>query len=77
MTHASEHDVSRRQVLQLMGASVGGLALAGHRRGLLQVASDMRQELPSFTGPGPNPYWNSVGPFVTEPQKVPLIRLTD
>jgi sulfite oxidase len=33
--------------------------------------------LETFTGPGANPYWNSVGPYVTEPQKVPLILLTD
>jgi len=33
--------------------------------------------LESFTGPGTNPHWNSVGPFVNEPQKVPLILLTD
>lgn len=31
----------------------------------------------AFTGPGPNPYWNSIGPYITEPQKVPLILLTD
>src|SRR4029077_15717019 len=33
--------------------------------------------LPDFTGPGAHPYWNSVGPAVTEPQKSPLILLTD
>ena len=32
---------------------------------------------PSFTGPEANPYWNSVGPYVSEPQKAPLILLTD
>src|SRR5438552_9380956 len=31
----------------------------------------------SFSGPGANPHWNSVGPYVTEPQKVPLLLLTD
>jgi DMSO/TMAO reductase YedYZ molybdopterin-dependent catalytic subunit len=31
----------------------------------------------TFTGPGPNLHWNSVGPYVMEPQKVPLILLTD
>ncbi len=31
----------------------------------------------TFTGPGANPHWNSVGPYVTEPQKVPLVLLTD
>jgi DMSO/TMAO reductase YedYZ molybdopterin-dependent catalytic subunit len=33
--------------------------------------------LETFTGPGPNPHWNSIGPYVTEPQKAPLILLTD
>jgi len=33
--------------------------------------------LETFTGPGPNLQWNSVGPYVLEPQKVPLILLTD
>jgi DMSO/TMAO reductase YedYZ molybdopterin-dependent catalytic subunit len=32
---------------------------------------------PEFTGPEPNPFWNSVGPLVTQPQKSPLILLTD
>ena len=36
-----------------------------------------QQGLAEFTGPEPNPFWNSVGPLVTEPQKVPLILLTD
>jgi DMSO/TMAO reductase YedYZ molybdopterin-dependent catalytic subunit len=36
-----------------------------------------QQGLPEFTGPEPNPFWNSVGPLVTEPQKAPLILLTD
>jgi DMSO/TMAO reductase YedYZ molybdopterin-dependent catalytic subunit len=31
----------------------------------------------TFTGPGANAHWNSVGPYVTEPQKAPLILLTD
>jgi DMSO/TMAO reductase YedYZ molybdopterin-dependent catalytic subunit len=30
-----------------------------------------------FTGPGPNPHWNSVGPYIGEPQKSPLLLLTD
>src|ERR1700730_8333023 len=33
--------------------------------------------VPAFTGPEPNPFGNSVGPRVTEPQKAPLILLTD
>lgn len=33
--------------------------------------------LETFTGPGANPHWNSVGSYLAEPQKVPLILLTD
>jgi DMSO/TMAO reductase YedYZ molybdopterin-dependent catalytic subunit len=36
-----------------------------------------QQGLPEFTGPEPNPLWNSVGPLVTQPQKAPLVLLTD
>ena len=35
------------------------------------------RRLASFTGPGANPYWNSVGPLATYPQKAPLVLLTD
>jgi len=31
----------------------------------------------TFTGPGANSHWNSIGPYVAEPQKAPLILLTD
>jgi len=43
---------------------------------LAQVPNGAKQ-LESFTGPGANPHWNSVGPYVTGPQKAPLILLTD
>jgi DMSO/TMAO reductase YedYZ molybdopterin-dependent catalytic subunit len=36
-----------------------------------------RQSAPEFTGPAANSYWNAVGPIVSEPQKAPLILLTD
>jgi DMSO/TMAO reductase YedYZ molybdopterin-dependent catalytic subunit len=36
-----------------------------------------QQRVPDFTGPEANPYWNSVGPLVTQPQKAPLVLLTD
>ena len=53
-------------------AAVGPLAdLAGAQQG---HAGD---RLPTFTGPGANPYWNSVGPIATYPQKYPLVLLTD
>jgi DMSO/TMAO reductase YedYZ molybdopterin-dependent catalytic subunit len=47
--------------------------------GMLLIGQDQSHEkaIESFTGPGPNPYWNSVGPYISEPQKAPLILLTD
>ncbi|MER3451575.1 MAG: twin-arginine translocation pathway signal protein, partial [Thermus sp.] len=42
-----------------------------------QTSAQAEEALPSFTGPGPNPYWNGVLPFVVYPQKLPLLRLTD
>ncbi len=42
-----------------------------------QTSAQSSEGLPSFTGPGANPYWNGVNPFVTYPQKLPLLRLTD
>jgi DMSO/TMAO reductase YedYZ molybdopterin-dependent catalytic subunit len=43
------------------------------------MAQDPVQMKPmeNFTGPGANSHWNSIGPYVVEPQKVPLISLTD
>src|ERR1700682_2761720 len=76
---------SRRGGLKMFGAASGGIAVsrwlgqnvttaqAGH--GGREPAAEKAIE--TFTGPGANAYWNSVGPYVTEPQKVPLILLTD
>jgi DMSO/TMAO reductase YedYZ molybdopterin-dependent catalytic subunit len=55
-----------------LGALGGGAAAAA---GL--ASGQTEQTLPSFTGPGANPYWGSVGPLVAQPQKLPLIQLTD
>jgi DMSO/TMAO reductase YedYZ molybdopterin-dependent catalytic subunit len=79
---------SRRWMLKAFGASAGAATaarifgsreasasrLAGPARAQEQTAA---QPVPEFTGPGANPYWNSVGPIVSEPQKAPLILLTD
>lgn len=71
----------RRDALKLLGAAGGGLALGkwfaiGGDTALAQQQSEARTIEP-FTGPGANPHWNSVGSYVSEPQKAPLILLTD
>lgn len=71
-------NLSRRDALKLLGAA-GGLAIGK----CCEAGATFAQQLPvnheiePFTGPGPNPHWNSVGPYVSEPQKAPLILLTD
>lgn len=72
---ADDHPLSRRRLLHALGTGAGSLALA--RLAHAQVASDLARELPATTGPGPNPYWNSLGPYLLAPQKLPLLRLTD
>jgi DMSO/TMAO reductase YedYZ molybdopterin-dependent catalytic subunit len=70
---------SRRWILKVLGAGAGAATLgrfAGARAAFGQEQG-AAQPVPAFTGPGANPYWNSVGPYVTEPQKAPLILLTD
>jgi DMSO/TMAO reductase YedYZ molybdopterin-dependent catalytic subunit len=73
------HDVSRRSALKFLGVAGGGAVLADWARASRVFAEgpDSAKPLESFTGPGANPHWNSVGPYVTEPQKAPLILLTD
>jgi DMSO/TMAO reductase YedYZ molybdopterin-dependent catalytic subunit len=66
---------SRRSLLRLLGAAGGAVALGATARRV--VARQEHTAIPSFTGPAANPYWNCVGPYVSEPQKVPLILLTD
>lgn len=61
-----------------MQRAAGVLAAAGMLPWVkAQTSSQTAEALPSFTGPGPNPYWNGVNPFVVYPQKLPLLRLTD
>src|SRR5215470_3121218 len=66
---------SRRSLLSLLGAAGGAMAVGGTARRL--VAWQGHSVIPSYTGPTANPYWNCVGPYVSEPQKAPLILLTD
>jgi DMSO/TMAO reductase YedYZ molybdopterin-dependent catalytic subunit len=74
-TPANRILLSRRSLLGLLGAAGGTLAL-GSVAPRLEAAQES-SAMPSFTGPGVNPYWNSVGPWVSEPQKAPLLLLTD
>ncbi len=67
--------LSRRSLLSLLGAAGGTLALGAVARHA--EAFQESSAMPSFTGPGANPYWNCVGPYVSEPQKAPLLLLTD
>ncbi|HEX2711197.1 MAG TPA: molybdopterin-dependent oxidoreductase [Candidatus Acidoferrales bacterium] len=76
MTEKRER-MSRRALLKALGAGSGALML-GSWSGLHAASQDeAAQRLPSFTGPGANQFWNSVGPVGTYPQKLPLIVLTD
>jgi len=71
--------VTRRNALKFLGAAGGGLAVAGWAPGGKVLAEPVNggKGIDSFTGPAANPHWNSVGPYVSEPQKAPLILLTD
>jgi DMSO/TMAO reductase YedYZ molybdopterin-dependent catalytic subunit len=76
---ATEPCLSRRGLLKTLGMAGGGIA-ASHWLGagatLAQQPSPVKA-IETFTGPDANSRWNSVGPYITEPQKVPLILLTD
>jgi DMSO/TMAO reductase YedYZ molybdopterin-dependent catalytic subunit len=64
----------RRDWLRAAGAAAGALALG---RATAFGQEPAAEPLPGFTGPGANPHWNSVGSMVSEPQKAPLLLLTD
>jgi DMSO/TMAO reductase YedYZ molybdopterin-dependent catalytic subunit len=77
--NASERSFPRRHLLKILGLAGSGIAasrLLGPELGMSQQPAHDKAIEP-FTGPGANPHWNSVGPYVSEPQKVPLILLTD
>src|SRR3984893_12060756 len=76
---AVQRSLSRRSLLKVLGLAGGGLATGGWPCDGAAMAQDppRASALETFTGPGANPHWNSVGPYLTEPQKVPLILLTD
>ena len=70
-------DISRRLLLKFLGVAAGTLAPAGKFTAFASRFQDPSKPLPNFTGPGPNPYWNSLGPYVAYSQKAPLVLLTD
>jgi DMSO/TMAO reductase YedYZ molybdopterin-dependent catalytic subunit len=71
--------VTRRRWLTTLGAASAALAAEGIFGKPFAAAQEVpgQEAAPEFTGPGPNPYWTSVGPLATYPQKAPLILLTD
>lgn len=71
--------LSRRSALKLMGIAGGALTLPAWSQTLkgFDQESSPQGEIEAFTGPGANPHWNSIGSYVSEPQKAPLILLTD
>lgn len=75
----AKRNLSRRNLFTTLGLAVGGITLGRW----LESSARMGQEpvpakaMETFTGPGANSHWNSIGPYVAEPQKVPLILLTD
>ena len=74
-----DRSFSRRGIFKTLGVMTGGVTL-GRWLGSSAVAAQepvQANAMEAFTGPSANPYWNSVGPYVAEPQKVPLILLTD
>src|SRR5262245_52697663 len=75
----AQSNLPRREWLRTIGAAAAGLALADSLDPYTLPAQETSaaKQLPDFTGPGPNPHWNSVGTIVTEPQKAPLLLLTD
>lgn len=75
----AERRLSRRTLFKTLGIAGGGIAVGrclGPNAAIAQEPGPAKT-METFTGPGANPHWNSVGPYVTEPQKVPLILLTD
>jgi DMSO/TMAO reductase YedYZ molybdopterin-dependent catalytic subunit len=71
--------ITRRGWIKSIGAGGITLAVAQGLGGLKALAQEPAgpSPAPEFTGPGANPYWSSVGPIATYPQKAPLILLTD
>jgi DMSO/TMAO reductase YedYZ molybdopterin-dependent catalytic subunit len=77
--NVAERCLSRRTLFKNLGMASGGIAVGqwlGPNAAIAQEPGPAKA-METFTGPGANSHWNSVGPYVAEPQKVPLILLTD
>jgi len=75
-----ERVMSRRRMLGTLafgGVAAAAGAAAPKRLPNREQLPRQAHALPAFTGPSPNPYWNSVGPLAEYPQKAPLVLLTD
>ena len=77
--NATERCLSRRALLKTLRMAGSGIAFGRWLEPDVMMDQELApgKAIETFTGPGANPRWNSVGPYVTEPQKVPLILLTD
>ena len=77
--NAAERCLSRRGLLKFLGLAGSGITIGRWLKPDVAMAQEPPpvRAIEGFTGPGANSHWNSVGPYVMEPQKVPLILLTD
>jgi DMSO/TMAO reductase YedYZ molybdopterin-dependent catalytic subunit len=77
--NATERFLLRRDLLKILGKASGGIVVSRWLGPKVAIAQEPTRgkAIETFTGPGANPHWNSVGPYVTEPQKAPLLLLTD
>src|ERR1700739_3951254 len=77
--NATERFLLRRDLLKILGKASAGIAVSRWLGPEVAVAQEPPRAKSSetCTGPRANPHWNSVGPYVTEPQKAPLLLLTD
>jgi len=73
------HPFSRRNLVKTLGVAAGGFALTPRFAESAVIFQEPVQAkaMEISTGPDANPHWNSVGSYIAEPQKVPLILLTD
>lgn len=77
MAQENAGGVTRRSLLGMLAQGAAALALGPWAEPEAGAQQEALRSVPEFTGPGANPFWNSVGPFTTYPQKLPLVLLTD